>query len=130
MINLPNSPVIGVLKRNDGTPEEFKFNVPEFGTAHKIEPEEDMNIQLLLDRILVLPDSPKDISKGGIIIPETAKEKPQRGTVKSVGPGKKGDPISVSVGDVVMYGKHVGMPLDLDGVKYLILRESDLIAIL
>ena len=66
---------------------------------------------------------------GGIIIPDTAKEKPQRGEVVAVGNGKKDEPMTVKVGDVVLYGKYAGTELELDGEKFLIMRQSDVLAI-
>jgi chaperonin GroES len=66
---------------------------------------------------------------GGIIIPDTAKEKPQRGTVIAAGPGKKDEPVTVKSGDTVLYGKYAGTEIQIDGEDYLIMRESDILAI-
>ncbi|NBX12027.1 MAG: co-chaperone GroES [Chitinophagaceae bacterium] len=66
---------------------------------------------------------------GGIIIPDTAKEKPQRGTVIAAGPGKKDEPVTVKAGDTVLYGKYAGTEIQIDGDDYLIMRESDILAI-
>ncbi len=66
----------------------------------------------------------------GIIIPDTAKEKPQRGTVVAAGPGKKDEPITVKVGDTILYGKYAGTEITVDGQEYLIMRESDIFAII
>lgn len=87
--------------------------------------------QPLHDRVIVESDPAQDVSAGGIIIPDTAKEKPQRGTVKAVGPGIKGQPTTVKPGDTVMYGKFSGTEIELgdDKKKYLIMRETDLLAI-
>jgi len=65
----------------------------------------------------------------GIIIPDTAKEKPQKGTIVAVGPGKKDEPLTVQVGDAVLYGKYSGTEITIDGKEYLIMRESDIYAI-
>jgi chaperonin GroES len=89
-----------------------------------------LKIQPLHDRVVVQPAEAETKSAGGIIIPDTAKEKPQRGIVVAVGPGKKDEPITVKSGDTVLYGKYAGTELSLDGVDYLIMRESDLIAII
>jgi chaperonin GroES len=71
----------------------------------------------------------KPLTAGGIIIPDTAKEKPQKGTVVAVGPGKKDEPMTVKPGDEVLYGKYSGTEITIDGVNYLIMRESDIVAI-
>ena len=93
-----------------------------------------MNIKPLADRVIVKP-SEKETMKGGIIIPDTAKEKPQQGTIVAVGPGQisdSGERVAPEVkkGDVVLYGKYSGTEVNVDGVDYLILRESDVLAIL
>ena len=82
------------------------------------------------DRIVVKPAPADEKTKGGIIIPETAKEKPQRGEVVAVGPGKDGNLMTVAVGDIVLYGKYAGSELHYDGVDYLIMREDDVLVIL
>lgn len=82
------------------------------------------------DRVLVLPDPAESITKGGIIIPDSAKEKSMRGTIVAVGPGKNDEPMTVKVGDSVLYGKHAGTEINIDGVSYLIMREADIFAIL
>ncbi|HRY97954.1 MAG TPA: co-chaperone GroES [Bacteroidales bacterium] len=89
-----------------------------------------MNIKPLADRVVVQPSAADEKTAGGIIIPDTAKEKPQRGTVVAVGPGKKDEPISVKEGDAVLYGKYAGTEISVDGNDYLILRESDILAII
>ena len=93
-----------------------------------------MNIKPLADRVIVKP-SEKETMKGGIIIPDTAKEKPMQGTIVAVGPGQisdSGERVAPEVkkGDVVLYGKYSGTEVNVDGVDYLILRESDVLAIL
>jgi chaperonin GroES len=79
------------------------------------------------DRVLVEPASAEEKTSGGIIIPDTAKEKPQKGTVVAVGPGKKKDePVTVKVGDKVLYGKYAGTEITIDGTEYLIMRQDDI----
>ena len=79
------------------------------------------------DRVLVEPAAAEDKTAGGIIIPDTAKEKPQRGTVIATGPGKKDEPVQVNVGDSIFYGKYSGTELQIDGKDYLIMRASDIL---
>lgn len=88
-----------------------------------------VKIKPLADRVLVEAAAAEDKTAGGIIIPDTAKEKPQKGTVVAVGPGKKDEPMTVKVGDNVLYGKYAGTEITLDGRNYLIMRESDIVAI-
>jgi len=88
-----------------------------------------VNIKPLADRVLVEAAAAEDKTAGGIIIPDTAKEKPQKGTVVAVGPGKKDEPMTVKVGDNVLYGKYAGTEITIDGANYLIMRESDIVAI-
>jgi chaperonin GroES len=88
-----------------------------------------LQISPLADRVVVEPAPAEEKTAGGIIIPDTAKEKPQRGTVVAVGPGKKDEPTSVKVGDTVLYGKYSGTEFQHEGVNYLIMRESDLYAV-
>jgi chaperonin GroES len=88
-----------------------------------------MNIKPLADRVLIEPAQAEEKTAGGIFIPDTAKEKPQRGTVVAAGPGTSENPITVAVGDVVLYGKYSGTELDVDGNDYLMMRESDILAI-
>lgn len=83
----------------------------------------------LADRVLVKPASAESKTVSGIIIPDTAKEKPQKGEVVAVGPGKKDEPMVVKVGDKVLYGKYGGTEVNIDGQEYLIMRESDIYAI-
>jgi len=88
-----------------------------------------VKIKPLADRVLVEPAPAEEKTAAGIIIPDTAKEKPQKGTVVAVGPGKKDEPMTVKVGDSVLYGKYAGTELTIDGINYLIMRESDIVAI-
>lgn len=93
-----------------------------------------MTLKPLGNRLVVEPIEEEEMTPGGIMLPETAKEKPQRGTVLSVGPGDRDEngkriPMDVSVGDVVLYAKYGGTEIKVDGKKLLILRESDVLAI-
>jgi chaperonin GroES len=88
-----------------------------------------VKIKPLADRVLVEPAPAEEKTAAGIIIPDTAKEKPQKGVVVAVGPGKKDEPMTVKVGDNVLYGKYAGTELTIDGTNYLIMRESDIVAI-
>ncbi|MEI7490140.1 MAG: co-chaperone GroES [Bacteroidota bacterium] len=89
-----------------------------------------VKIKPLADRVLVEPAQAEEKTAGGIIIPDTAKEKPQKGTVVAVGPGKKDEPMTVKVGDLVLYGKYSGTEITIDGGNYLIMRESDIVAVI
>ena len=89
-----------------------------------------LKIKPLADRVLVEPAQAEEKTAGGIIIPDTAKEKPQKGTVVAVGPGKKDEPLTVKVGDQVLYGKYAGTEITIDGTNYLIMRESDIVAVI
>lgn len=88
-----------------------------------------VNVKPLADRVLVEPAAAEEKTAGGIIIPDTAKEKPQRGKIVAVGNGKPDEPITVKVGDEVLYGKYAGTELTIEGKDYLIMRESDIFAI-
>ena len=90
----------------------------------------NVKIKPLADRVLVEPMEAEEKTASGIIIPDTAKEKPQKGTVKAVGPGTKDEKIEVKVGDVVLYGKYSGTELNVDGNDYLMMRQSDILAII
>jgi len=81
----------------------------------------------LKDRVLVEPHMAEEKTASGIIIPDSAKEKPQKGTVVAVGEGKKDEPMSLKEGDVVIYGKYSGTEINLDGTDYLIMREDDIL---
>ncbi len=94
-----------------------------------------MNLKPLQDRVVVKPAEAEEVSKGGIILPDTAKEKPQEGEVMAVGPGKVADSgelikPQVKKGDKVLYGKYSGTEITVDGEDYLIVREGDIFAIL
>ena len=83
----------------------------------------------LADRVLVEPAAAEEKTASGIIIPDTAKEKPQKGKVVAVGDGKKDEPMTVKVGDEILYGKYSGTEINIDGKELLIMRESDIFAI-
>lgn len=89
-----------------------------------------IKIKPLADRVLVEPMAAEEKTASGIYIPDTAKEKPQRGKVVAVGPGTKDENMTVSVGDTVLYGKYSGTELKFDGTDYLMMRESDILAII
>lgn len=82
------------------------------------------------DRVVIKPAQAEEKTKGGIIIPDTAKEQPQRGEVVAVGSGKDGNLMTVKVGDVVLYGKYAGQKVEFEGEEYLIMREDDVLVIL
>jgi chaperonin GroES len=88
-----------------------------------------VNITPLHDRVIVKAAAAEEKTAGGIIIPDTAKEKPQRGVVIAAGPGKKDEPVTVKTGDTVLYGKYAGTEISIEGTEYLIMRESDILAI-
>lgn len=81
------------------------------------------------DRVVVKPAEAETKTKGGIIIPDTAKEKPQRGEIVAVGPGKEGNKMTVKKGDIVLYGKYAGQEFNYKGVDYLIMRENDILIV-
>lgn len=87
-------------------------------------------IKPLADRVLIEPKEAETRTASGLYIPDTAKEKPQQGTVVAAGPGKKDEPMEVKVGDTVLYGKYSGTEVTVDDKKYLIVRQSDILAIL
>lgn len=87
-------------------------------------------VQPLHDRVIVEPAAAEEKTASGIIIPDTAKEKPQRGTIVAVGSGKKDEPMTVKAGDTVLYGKYSGTEIQIDGKDYLIMRESDIFAVI
>ncbi|POS01522.1 co-chaperone GroES [Flavobacterium croceum] len=89
-----------------------------------------LHIKPLSDRVIVEPAQAETTTASGIIIPDTAKEKPQRGTIVAVGNGKKDQPLTVKVGDSVLYGKYAGTELKFEGKDYLIMREDDILAII
>lgn len=87
-------------------------------------------IKPLADRVLVEPKEAETKTASGLYIPDTAKEKPQEGKVIAAGPGKKDEPVEVKVGDEVIYGKYAGTEVTVEGKKYLIVKQSDILAIL
>ena len=89
-----------------------------------------MNIKPLADRVLLLPAPAEEKTIGGIIIPDTAKEKPLQGKVVATGNGTKDEEMVVKEGDTVLYGKYAGTEVEFDGTKYLIMRQSDILAVL
>ena len=89
-----------------------------------------IKLKPLADRVVIEPAEAEQKTAGGIIIPDTAKEKPQKGTVVAVGPGKKDEPMTLKKGDTVLYGKYSGTEVNIDGKNYLIMKESDVYATL
>lgn len=87
-------------------------------------------IKPLADRVLIEPKEAETQTASGIFIPDTAKEKPQQGTVLATGPGKQEEPMEVKTGDVVLYGKYAGTEVTVDGKKYLIVKQADILATL
>ena len=87
-------------------------------------------IKPLADRVLIEPKEAETKTAAGIYIPDTAKEKPQQGTVVAAGPGKKDEPMVLKAGDTVLYGKYAGTEIEYEGEKYLVMRQSDVVAIL
>lgn len=101
--------------------------------AVRFRPEENLTyynimIKPLADRVVVEPQEAQTKTASGIYIPDTAKEKPQQGKVVAAGPGKKDEPMEVKVGDVVLYGKYSGTEVTIDEKKYLIIKQSDILA--
>ena len=90
----------------------------------------NVSVRPLADRVLVEPAPAETKTAGGLIIPDTAKEKPMKGKVVAVGNGKKDEPITVKIGDTVLYGKYAGTEIQIDGKELLIMRESDIYAII
>ena len=88
-----------------------------------------VNFKPLADRVLVEPAAAEEKTASGIIIPDTAKEKPQSGAIVAIGTGKKDEPLNVKVGDQVLYGKYSGTEITIDGTDYLIMKESDIYGI-
>ncbi|NMB37077.1 MAG: co-chaperone GroES [Bacteroidales bacterium] len=89
-----------------------------------------MKIKPLADRVLIEPKEAETKTAGGLFIPDTAKEKPQQGIVVAVGNGKKDEPMELAAGDTVLYGKYAGTEISVDGKDYLIMRQSDVVAVL
>ena len=90
----------------------------------------NVKIKPLADRVLVQPMEAQSKTASGLIIPDTAKEKPQKGTVVAAGPGTKDEEMQVKVGDIVLYGKYAGSELNVDGTDYLMMRQSDILAVI
>lgn len=88
-----------------------------------------MSIKPLGDRVLIEPTAAEEVTMGGIIIPDSAKEKPLKGKVIAVGQGTKDEPMILKEGDVVLYGKYAGSELEYEGEKYLMMRQNDVLAI-
>lgn len=89
-----------------------------------------MNIKPLADRVLIEPTPAEETTMSGIIIPDSAKEKPLKGTVLAVGQGTKDEDMILKVGDTVLYGKYAGTEIEFEGVKYLMMRQSDVLAVI
>ncbi|MDO4727924.1 MAG: co-chaperone GroES [Bacteroidota bacterium] len=89
-----------------------------------------LQIKPLADRVLIEPTPAETQTTSGIFIPDTVKEKPQRGMVVAVGSGKKDQPLTLKVGDTVLYGKYAGTELKFEGKEYLIMREDDVLCVL
>lgn len=87
-------------------------------------------IKPLADRVVIEPKEAETKTASGLYIPDTAKEKPQQGTVVAVGPGKKDEPMELKVGDVVIYGKYAGTEVSVDGKDLMIMKQSDILAVL
>ena len=95
----------------------------------------NINLKPLADRVIIMPSEPEETTKGGIILPDSAKEKPIEGTIVAVGPGRTSDDgklikLEVKVGDKILYGKYSGTEVKVEGKDYLIMRESDIFAII
>ncbi|MCH5236682.1 MAG: co-chaperone GroES [Muribaculaceae bacterium] len=89
-----------------------------------------MNIRPLADRVLIQPTAAEEVTMSGIIIPDSAKEKPLKGKVLAVGKGTKDEEMLLKEGDLVLYGKYAGTEIEFEGEKYLIMRQSDVLAVL
>lgn len=89
-----------------------------------------MNIRPLADRVLIEPTAAEEVTLGGIIIPDSAKEKPLKGKVLATGNGTKDEEMVLKVGDAVLYGKYAGTEIEFEGVKYLMMRQSDVLAVI
>ncbi len=103
---------------------EMHLAITEINLKHK------NMIRPLADRVVIEPKAAETQTASGLYIPDTAKEKPQQGTVVAAGPGKKDEPMEVKVGDVVIYGKYAGTEVSVEGKDYLIMKQSDILAIL
>ncbi len=89
-----------------------------------------MSIRPLADRVLIEPTAAEEVTLGGIIIPDSAKEKPLRGKVLAVGNGTKDEDMVLKVGDEVLYGKYAGTEIEYEGTKYIMMRQSDVLAVI
>lgn len=89
-----------------------------------------MTLRTVLNKVVVEPIEAETVTKGGIIIPDTAQEKPQKGKVIATGNGMKDEPMEVKVGDIVLFGKYAGIEVELDDKKYLVMNQSEVLAIL
>ena len=89
-----------------------------------------MNIKPLADRVLIEPTAAEEVTMGGIIIPDSAKEKPLKGKVLAVGNGTKDEPMQLKAGDTVLYGKYAGTEIEFEGIKYLMMRQNDVLAVI
>lgn len=89
-----------------------------------------MNIKPLADRVLIRPTAAEEVTIGGIIIPDTAKEKPLKGEIIAVGNGTKEEDMILKAGDIVLYGKYAGTEIELEGEKFLIMRQSDVLGVI
>ena len=105
-------------------------DVPYIASCIIINKNDNTMIRPLADRVVIEPKAAETQTASGLYIPDTAKEKPQQGTVVAAGPGKKDEPMEVKVGDVVIYGKYAGTEVSVDGKDYLIMKQSDILAIL
>jgi chaperonin GroES len=108
---------------------KYGINHISFQNQKRITMAKKVSVTPLHDRVIVKPAPAEEKTAGGIIIPDTAKEKPQRGTVVAAGPGKKDEPMTVKNGDTVLYGKYAGTEISIEGDDLLIMRESDILAI-
>ena len=109
------------------------MNRPEKNTVFSVAIDrinQNIMIRPLADRVVIEPKAAETQTASGLYIPDTAKEKPQQGTVVAAGPGKKDEPMEVKVGDVVIYGKYSGTEVSVDGKDYLIMKQSDILAVL
>lgn len=88
-----------------------------------------MSIRPLADRVLIEPTAAEEVTMGGIIIPDSAKEKPLKGKVLAVGNGTKDEPMQLKAGDTVLYGKYAGTEIEFEGIKYLMMRQNDVLAV-
>lgn len=90
----------------------------------------EFKVKPLADRVVILPEEQENITSGGIIIPDNAKEKPQRGKIIATGTGTKDEKMEVKTGDTVLYGKYAGTDINIDGKDYVIMRQSDILAVI